>query len=74
MKINKSLNSTIIFILVIIFFAACSQKEETVPVVEIKPNPFNLEIDDLIEVRDTIEQGQTLSDILNKKSDSMQER
>lgn len=72
MKKNIYLNASVIFFLMILFIAGCSQKEETVPVAEIRPNPFSLAIDNLIEVRDTIEYGETLSDILTPHSVSMQ--
>jgi len=44
---------------------ACKKTEVEVAKVEPKPNPFRLEaIDDLIVVRDTIQSGETVSDIL----------
>ncbi len=61
-------------VVVILLFLAigCSKKEETKVPVEKTPNPFNLAVDGLILVRDTISQNQTLSDILTPHSLSMQ--
>ena len=63
---NRILPGLILFFLfpLVLFFTSCkseeSKAENTVP----KPNQFGLSVTNLIEVRDTIEANQTLSDIL----------
>ncbi|MCX7875686.1 MAG: peptidoglycan DD-metalloendopeptidase family protein [Melioribacteraceae bacterium] len=59
----------LIFLVVIIF----SCKKEKIEVQkEIQPNPFQLEIDDLISIKDTIKQSETISDILIPHNVSLQ--
>ncbi len=60
----RKLFLTGVSIAVIIFtFTCCSKKSETT-IQKTKPNQFGLAVDNLIEVCDTIEADQTLSDIL----------
>jgi len=65
----KSITAVLFFI--ILFLAGCS-KEKPKPETQIpKPNQFGLFVADLIEVCDTIEVNQTLSDILQPHSVSL---
>jgi murein DD-endopeptidase MepM/ murein hydrolase activator NlpD len=53
-----------LFISVPILFTSCKKDEQKSNVKEPKPNQFGLAVNDLIEVRDTIQIKQTLSEIL----------
>jgi len=48
----------------VLFFTSCKSEKKTTKSEVIKPNQFGLSVANLIEVRDTIEADQTLSDIL----------
>ncbi len=63
-RLLRKLLLTGVSIAVIIFtFTCCSKKSETT-IQKTKPNQFGLAVDNLIEICDTIEADQTLSDIL----------
>lgn len=71
-RLLRKLFLTGVSIAVIIFtFTCCSKKSETT-IQKTKPNQFGLAVDNLIEVCDTIEADQTLSDILIPHSVSQQ--
>ena len=61
---KKYFIKALLFFVITILFISC--KNEVQPKIAQKPkaNPFNLSINDLIEVRDTIKSDETLSDIL----------
>lgn len=61
-----------LFVLVIALFASCEKKVESTKVEVPKPNQFGLAVNDLIEVCDTIQSNETLSDILLPHSVSKQ--
>lgn len=62
---QKKVLSILLLIGLAIFISSCKKNEPAVIKVEPKPNPFKLAaIDDLIEVRDTIQADETVSDIL----------
>ena len=63
MRVNNKVTSFVFCLLVTLLLSSCSSKKEN-PVSIQKPNQFGLSVANLIEVRDTIEAGQTLSDIL----------
>ncbi len=46
-------------------FSSCNKQKESTNIEVRKPNQFGLAVDDLIEVHDTIETGQTVSDLLS---------
>ncbi len=69
MALNKTLrkifSTGVLVALVVLSFNACSKKPQaTSQVSKPKPNEFGLAVDGLIEVRDTIQTDETLSDIL----------
>lgn len=53
-----------LFVLVIALFTSCEKKVESAKVEVPEPNQFGLAVNDLIEVCDTIQSNETLSDIL----------
>lgn len=59
---NKKLLTYFAIIISISFFS-CKNKNEKIVTQEIQPNPFNLEIQGLISVVDTIKQNETITDI-----------
>lgn len=61
----SKLSKALLLALLAVFISSCQKPETKIAKSEPKPNPFNLEsIDDLIEVRDTIQADETVSDIL----------
>jgi len=60
--LNKKLLTYFAIIISISFFS-CKNKNEKIVTQEIQPNPFNLEIQGLISVVDTIKQNETITDI-----------
>jgi murein DD-endopeptidase MepM/ murein hydrolase activator NlpD len=67
MLINRKVFTLLNLILFTLLFVGCSKKIEQKPEVK-KPNQFALPVADLIEVIDTIQVNQTLSDILTPHS------
>ena len=63
MRVNNKVIIFIICLLVTLLLSGCSSKKEN-PISIQKPNQFGLSVANLIEVRDTIDTDQTLSDIL----------
>ncbi len=62
---QKKVLSILLLIVLAAFISSCKKNEPVVTKVEPKSNPFKLAaIDDLIEVRDTIQADETVSDIL----------
>lgn len=62
---QKKVISILLLVVLAVFNSSCKKNEPVVTKVEPKSNPFNLAaIDDLIEVRDTIQADETVSDIL----------
>lgn len=61
--LSKSLLSGV-SVLILIFVLTCCSKKSEVIIEKPKPNQFGLAVNDLIEICDTIEADQTLSDIL----------
>lgn len=62
---QKKVISILLLVVLAVFNSSCKKNEPVVTKVEPKPNPFKLaDIDDLIEVRDTIQADETVSDIL----------
>lgn len=61
----KTIYKIILLGILAVVIVSCKKENTQVVKVEPKPNPFKLEnIDDLIEIRDTIQAGETVSDIL----------
>lgn len=63
MRVNNKVIFIALCLFVTLLLFSCSSKKEN-PVSVLKPNQFGLSVANLIEVRDTIEANQTLSDIL----------
>ena len=66
------LSKLFLVILIILSFTSCEKKVESTKVEVPEPNQFGLAVNDLIEVCDTIQSNETLSDILLPHSVSQQ--
>lgn len=61
----KTIYKILLLVILAVVIISCKKDSPQVVKVETKPNPFKLEaVDELIEVRDTIQSGETVSDIL----------